>query len=92
LTDEPTEIAIPTKQAQITPQPVSIRHLTELLREQHTSLTDISCLPKIANAGQINTIMDFSDGKLLHKMARYSNDHLLQIETNKPPEPVHPQT
>ena len=44
----------------------------------------MSCLPKIANAGQINVIMDSSDGKLLHKMARYSNDHLLQIETNKP--------
>ena len=34
LTKEPTAIATPTEQAQITPQPVSIRHPTELLGDQ----------------------------------------------------------
>ena len=59
------------KQAQITPQPVSIRHLTELLREQRPKPHRYVLSTENCNAGQINVIMDSSDGKLMHKMARY---------------------
>ena len=59
------------KQAQIKPQPVSIRHLTELLREQRPKPHRYVLSTEDCNAGQINVIMDSSDGKLMHKMARY---------------------
>ena len=74
MTDEPTEIAIPTKQAQITPQPVSIRHLTELLREQRPkphryvlSTENCKCWPDQYHNGFLGWKTIAQDGKIFQR-------------------------